>query len=123
MKRLYAAVLALALSACAVTGSVLGPTPEAKIVNGNNVVNTGVTLTTVTLRRDAITVSQAESYRAILKTAAGHIVDADKRLTACRTKTGSTSKTSPDPCVASVGDDIELGIKIASDVKTVLDKK
>lgn len=123
MKPLIAVLTALVLSACAATGGTLGPTPEAQIVNGNNVVNTAVTLTTVTLRRDAITVKTAESYRAILKTAANHIADADVRLTACRKRTGSTPRTAPDPCVASIGDDIELGLKIAGDVKATLEKK
>lgn len=122
-KTIVAACAALLLAACAVTGSVLGPTPESQIVNGNNVVNTAVTLVTTTLRRDVISVAQAESYRDILKTAHAHMKDADSRLRTCRKKTLSNAQSNPDPCRATVGDDIELGLKIAKDVHATLERK
>lgn len=124
MKMLIASLFAaLTLSACAVTGTALGPTPESQIVNGANSITAAATLGTVLLRNDRITAAQAKSYRAILGTADAHLKDADKTLLACRAKTGSTAETVPDPCAAGIGADINLALSIAADVKKTLDSK
>ena len=123
MRKLLIAAALLALTACAVTGELLGPSPESQIVNGANAITAGATLGTVLLRNDKITVAQAKSYRAILGTADGHLKDADRALLACRTRTGSTSKASPDPCAAGVAADIRLAVSIAEGVQKTLREK
>jgi hypothetical protein len=116
-------VLAVALSACAVTGSTLGQTPEAQIVNGANSVTAATTLATTLLKNDRINVTQAKGYRAILGTASGHLDSANAALVACRKKTGSTSATNPDPCAPTVTDDIALALAVVGEVKKTLDAK
>jgi hypothetical protein len=123
MKELFAALALVALTACATTGSVFGPTPEAQIVTGANSVNAVATLGTVALKNNKITVAQAKSYSAILHTASAHLDTTNGTLVACRTKTGSTSKSSPDPCAATVADDIALALTMVADVKKILDAK
>ena len=46
MRKIIAALAFAALAACATTGSVFGPTPEAQIVTGANSVNAVATLGT-----------------------------------------------------------------------------
>lgn len=116
-------VLAVALSACSVTGGTLGQTPESQIVNGANSVTAATTLATALLKNDRINVTQAKGYRAILGTASGHLDTANAALVACRSKTGSTAKTSPDPCAPTVADDIALALSVVGDVQKVLDAK
>jgi low affinity Fe/Cu permease len=124
MKRIFAvAILALAMAGCATTGSLFGPTPEAQIVTGANAVTAASTLGTVLLKNDKISVTQAKSYSAILHTAGGHLESANATLVACRLKTGSTQKTSPDPCAATVSDDIALAIQVVGDVQKTLKAK
>lgn len=123
MKTAIALILAAALTGCAITGAVLGPTPEAQIVNGANTIAAGATLGTVLLRNDRITVVQAKSYRAILGTADSHLKAADTALLACRKSTGSSSKSNPDPCKASVEADIRLAVSIAEGVQNTLKAK
>ncbi len=114
----------LALAGCAGNlGTVFGTSPEAQIVNGANAVTTATTLATVLLKNNKITVVQAKSYSAILHAGRDHLGDADKRLTDCRAKTASTSKTNPDPCAATVADDIALGISVVADVQKLLKAK
>ncbi len=119
----YMLIALLFLAGCAVTGSTLGPTPEAQIFNGANGIAAVATLATALLKNDRINITQAKSYRAILGTADSHLRDADKALLACRAKTGSTSKSDPDPCRATIADDIALAISIAGDVDKTLKAK
>lgn len=124
MRKLLAAIALVALTACATTGSVFGPTPEAQIVTGANSVNAVATLGTVALKNNKISVAQAKSYSAILHTAGGHLDTTNAVLVACRARTGSTSRmSSPDPCAATVADDIALALQMVADVKKILDAK
>lgn len=123
MRKLLAAIALVALTACATTGSIFGPTPEAQIVTGANSVNAVATLGTVALKNNKISVAQAKSYSAILHTASNHLDTTNAALVSCRTKTGSTSKSSPDPCTATVADDIALALTMVADVKKILDAK
>lgn len=113
------AVLMLALTAC----GLLQISPEQQIRDGANSVNIGATVTGSLLTVDKITKAQAGSYRDILNTAGKHLNVAFKDLEACRSKTGSTPKTAPDPCKPAVQSDINLGVSIAADVKKTLDAK
>ena len=123
MKKLLAAIALVALTACATTGTLFGPSPEAQIVNGANTVAASATLGTVLLKNKKISVAQAKSYSAILHTAGGHLDVAGARLVDCRKTTGSNEKTRPDPCAATVADDITLAITIAADVQKTLKAK
>lgn len=123
MRKLIAICALSILAACATTGSIFGPTPEAQIVTGANSVNAVATLGTVALKNNKISVAQAKSYSAILHTAGGHLDATNTVLVACRTRTGSTSKSSPDPCAATVNDDIALALTMVADVKKILDAK
>lgn len=120
MTLVIVALLALALCGCAVTGSAFGPTPEAQIVTGANAVTAATTLAIVLLKNDKITVAQAKSYRAILGTGSGHLDVANAALVDCRKKTGSTSASSPDPCVPTVAGDIALAISVTGEVQKTL---
>lgn len=124
MRKIITAVfLAVALTACAVTGTALGPSPEAQIVNGANAVKAVTTLATDLLKRDRITVTQAKGYRSILGTASGHLDTTNATLLACRKGTGSTSATKPDPCAGSVLADIQLALSLTEEVQRTLKAK
>ena len=123
MKRILLVATIFLMQACATTGTLFGPTPEAQIVNGANVIAAAATLGTVLLKNDKITVAQARSYRAILGTADSHLKDADRTLLACRAKTGSTAKSAPDPCAAGIETDIRLAVAVAGEVKAALDAR
>lgn len=124
MKKLFAvAVLALVMSACAITGTVFGPTPEAQIVTGANAVTAAATVATTLLKNDRITVTQAKSYRAILGTASSHLDAAQATLLECRKATASTSVAKPDPCAPGIAADISLAISVVAEVQKTLNAK
>ena len=122
MKKFYTAVVLLAALVIGACG-FLPVSPEQQIRDGANSITVGATVTGSLLSVDKITKTQAVSYRAILGTASKHLDDAFSILVECRAKTGSTPKTTPDPCKPSVQADIDLGVAIAADVKKVLDAK
>lgn len=122
-KIVTALLLAVALLGCAVTGTALGPSPEAQIVNGANAVTAATTLATVLLKRDRITVTQAKGYRSILGTASNHLDTANTMLLQCRKGTQSTSAAKPDPCAPSVLSDIQLAVSIVGEVQSTLKAK
>lgn len=113
----YAAFL---LVGCAVTGGLLGSSPEAQIFNGANGVTAAATLATTALKNNAITVAQAKGYQGFLTTASGHLDSANVALLACRKKTSSTSKSNPDPCAAGIEADIRLAVDIAAQVSNTI---
>ncbi len=119
----YMLIALLLLAGCAVTGSLLGSSPESQIVNGANSVTAAATLASTLLRNDKINVAQAKSYSGILHTVSGHLDVANGSLLKCRASTGSTSKTSPDPCAASVADDISLALSLTADIQKTLKAK
>jgi hypothetical protein len=119
MKRFIAVVVLALVAAC----GMLPMSPEQQIRDGSNAVTVGATVTGSLLTVDKITKPQAVSYRDILNAAGRHFNVAFKDLEACRIKTGSTPKTTPDPCKPAVQADINLGVSIAADVKKVLDAK
>lgn len=124
MRNIITALLvSVALVACAVTGTALGPSPEAQIVNGANAVTAATTLATVLLKNDRITVTQAKGYRSMLGTASGHLDTVNAALLTCRKNTGSTSATKPDPCAPGIAADIQLALSIVGEVKKTLDAK
>lgn len=122
-KMLLGAVLALALSACAITGSVFGPTPEAQIATGANSVTAATGVATALLKNNRISAAQAKGYSAILHTARDHLHAANAALVACRTKTASTSASRPDPCAPTVAADIGLAVSVVGEVQKVLSSK
>lgn len=125
MKRIIiaTALAVAALAGCATVGPALGPSPEAQIVNGANLVAVGATIGGTLLKNNKITVTQAKSYRAILGTASEHLDIAALTLLECRKKTRSTSQSSPDPCAPTVADDIALALQIATEVHRTLRAK
>lgn len=123
LKSIIATIALLVLSACAVTGNVFGPTPEAQIVTGASAVTAAAKIANDLLLKDRITVAQAKSYSAILHTAGGHLDAAHATLIACRSKTGSTSAAKPDPCAPGIMSDIQLAVQVVGEVKKTLDAK
>lgn len=124
MRKMIAAVfLSVAMTACSVTGTALGPSPEAQIVNGANAVTAATTLATVLLKNDRITVTQAKGYRSMLGTASSHLDAVNAALLTCRKNTGSTSATKPDPCAPGIAADITLALTVAGEVQKTLDAK
>ena len=127
MKKLFATALiaiAIAITAgCAVTGGIFGPTPEAQIATGANLVTAQAGVATVLLKNKQISVTQAKGYSGLLHAAGGHLEEANKALLSCRARTGSTAQTNPDPCKATVADDIALGLSVAGEVKRTLDAR
>jgi len=122
--RLFVTIALLTFAtACATTGTLLGPSPEAQIKTVSNSVTVVATLATTLLKIDKITVTQAKSYSAVLHAASNHLNDANKTLVACRTKTNSKAGMNPDPCAATVASDIDLAGKVIGDVQAVLDAK
>lgn len=120
MKRYFAAaLLAVTLAAC----GLLPISPEQQIRDGGNAITVSATLTSSLLRVDKINKAQAQSYVAVMKTTKEHFDVAFKTLEDCRKKTGSTEKTTPDPCKASVESDIALGVSIAGQLKVILEAK
>lgn len=125
--KLYVAALLLASCAqlqsagTAVGNAVFPQTPEAQIAAGANSLTAATTLATVALRNDKITVVQAKSYRTLLGAASSALDDANGALEKCRTATGSTSATSPDPCKPSVVSVIALALDSIANVKRTLD--
>lgn len=119
MKIIAALFLAALLAAC----GVLPVSPERQIRDGANTVNVTATVAGSLLQVDKITKAQAVNYRSMLDTVSRHLDTAFAVLAACRAKTGSTQATAPDPCKASVQQDIDLAVTVAAEVKKVLDAK
>ncbi len=118
----YSALFVLALVVgCA--GNLMPLTPEGKIQLGANSVAASATLGGVLLKNGKITKPQAQSYSAILHTISGHLDTSGVALFACRKSTGSTSKSVPDPCVATAADDIALALSLADDISKTLKAK
>jgi hypothetical protein len=123
MKKYLTILLFTFVAACATSGNLLGPTPEAQIKLGSDTASAAATINTVALKNRKISTATAKSYNDLLHAASGHLHDANTRLEACRKSTGSVAGTRPDPCKATVADDIDLGISIANSVKKTLDAK
>lgn len=112
-------LLVIALAGCA----VIPASPESQILTGANGITAAATLGGVLLKREQITKAQASGYLGLLKTASGHLDTANATLIDCRSKTGSTAVSKPDPCAPSVMDDITLALTVADEVKRTLDAK
>lgn len=124
MKKLLVGVaLAFAVSACAITGSTLGSSPEGQIINGANAVTAAAGVATVLLKNNKITVVQAKSYSAILHSASGHLDTAAATLKTCRAATASMAATSPDPCAPGIAADIGLAVSVVGEVQKALKSK
>lgn len=124
MKKLVLAlVLAVGLSACALTEGMFGPTPEAQIITGVRSVTAATTLASALLKNNRITVAQAKGYSGLLHTAGDHLKTANATLEACRKSSRSTSATLPDPCAPTVASDIGLAVSVVSEVQKVLGGK
>jgi uncharacterized lipoprotein YbaY len=124
MKRILASVaLCIGLAACAAIQQVGLPSPEAQITAGAHAATTATTTATVLLREQKITVPQAKSYRNMLVAAGESLKDANTDLLACRAQTGSTAKTTPDPCWAKVSDVVRIALENITSVKRTLDSK
>ena len=119
MKKLIGVVVLTLVSAC----STFSTSPEQQIRDGSNAVTASATVAATLLRVDKISKAQAQSYRDVLGTAGKHLDIAFAALVACRTKTGSTPATKPDPCAPSVMSDISLGLSIAAEVSKTLNSK
>lgn len=122
MKRfLIVAALAAALTGCASTGG--GQSPEAQIAAGANALTATATLATVLLRNEKISLDQAKSYRVLLGAASSALDTAQATLVQCRQITGSTPRTTEDPCRPQVADVIVLALNSIAGVKKTLDSK
>jgi uncharacterized cupredoxin-like copper-binding protein len=116
--------LAAALFAgCAAIQQVGLPSPEAQITAGAQA-GAAATVTANTLLRDhKITVPQAKTYRNVLAAGLEGLKDANTDLLACRTATGSTEKTTPDPCWGKVSDVVRIALESIASVKKTVDSK
>ncbi len=112
---------ALLLSACATVTDAIAPSPESQIAAGANSLTVATTAATVALRNNKITVVQAKNFRAVLGAASTALDDANGVLVKCRTATGSTSATSPDPCKPSVVSIIQLALDSVAAAKRGID--
>lgn len=123
MKRFFATLAFALIAGCAAITQVGLPSPEAQITAGAQAATAATTTATVLLREHKITVPQAKSYRNMLVAAGESLKDADTELVACRAKTGSTPKTSPDPCWAGIADLVRISLTNITDVKKALDAR
>lgn len=124
MKHLILAVALLAGCANMPGGTVqVGASPEAQIATGAQTVTATATLATVLLRNRKITVPQAKSFHTMLSAAGESLTDANGELLQCRSATGSTDKTSPDPCWPKVADVVKLALDNIAGVKKALEAK
>lgn len=123
MKKLFAVAVLAFLTACATSGGLFGPTPEAQVVTGANAITATVGVATVLLKNDKITVSQAKGYRALIGAVDDHLKATNAKLVDCRRLTGTTSKANPDPCKATVADDIALVLTTIGEVQKTLDAR
>lgn len=115
---------AFALSGCAnFTGTVLGDSPEAQIKTGADAGTAATVTMTTLLRNQKISVVQGKSYRNMLAASNEALTDANTDLLACRVRTGSTSKTTPDPCWLTIADVVRLALDNISGVKKTLESK
>lgn len=120
LRSLSAFILAAVLFGCAAIQQAGLPSPEAQIAAGAQAATAATATATVLLREQKITVPQAKSYRAMLGAAAESLNDANADLVACRAATGSTERTSPDPCWPKVADVLTIALEnIGSIRKTV----
>lgn len=111
------------LAGCAAVQQAGLPSPEAQIAAGAQAATAATTTATVLLREQKITVASAKSYRSMLGAANEGLKDANVDLVACRAATGSTEKTSPDPCWPKVADVIRIALENITSVKRTLDRK
>lgn len=124
MKRFFASLfLAASLIGCAAIQQIGLPSPEAQITAGAQAATAATTTATVLLREHKISIPEAKSYRNMLVAAGESLKDADTELVACRAKTGSTPKTSPDPCWAGIADVVRISLTNITDVKKALDAR
>jgi hypothetical protein len=111
MKRIFASLaLCIGLAACAAIQQAGLPSPEAQITAGAQAAAAATTTATTLLRDHKITVAQAKGYRNMLAAAGDSLKDADTDLLACRAQTGSTAKTTPDPCWAKISDVVRIAL-------------
>jgi len=101
----------------------LPQTPEAQIKAAADTHAAASTLGTVLLKNGKITVAQAKGFSALLHSSSAVLDDAGKTLFACRASTGSTDKTSPDPCAIGVADLIRLAADSIASVHSTLAAK
>ena len=80
MKKLLAISALAILAACATTGALFGPTPEAQIKTGGDTVTAAVTVNTVLLKNRKVSTVTAKSYNDLLHAAGAHLKDANTRL-------------------------------------------
>lgn len=138
MKRIFtAAFLTITLamlagfSGCSINPATGNPqlagmsssTPEAQIAAGANAETAAAGLASALLKNGKLTVSQAKSMSTMLHAASSALDDANKTLLACRASTGSTAKTSPDPCALGIVDVIKIATTTISGVQSALATK
>ena len=118
--RKYAALFLLYfVAACA----LMGTTPESQLQNGARTFTSGVNLLSSSFERGKITKEQAQNYRAMLSSTNATLDTSLKALKECRAKTGSTQKTSPDPCAQTVAADVNLSLGILTQIESTLKEK
>jgi uncharacterized lipoprotein YbaY len=123
-KRILASIaLCVGLAACAAIQQVGLPSPEAQITAGAQAATAATTTATTLLREQKITVPQAKSYRNMLAAAGESLKDANTELLACRAQTGSTAKTTPDPCWAKISEVVRIALENIGSVKKTLSTK
>lgn len=125
MKRVIAilAFAAAMIGGCAAIQQIGLPTPEAQVTAGAQACKVATVTTTTLLRDHKITVTAAKSYQNMLVAACESMRDADNDLVACRKRTGSDTKTTPDPCWADIADVVRIASTNIVDIKKSLDSK
>lgn len=123
MKRFLATLAFALIAGCAAITQVGLPSPEAQITAGAQACKVATVTTTTLLRDHKITVTAAKSYQNMLVAACESMRDADTDLVACRKRTGSDTKTTPDPCWAGIADVVRIASTNIVDIKKSLDSK
>jgi hypothetical protein len=120
----YIVMCAAALMvACSAITQIGLPSPEAQIKAGADTISATTQTATRLLQTQSITVAQAQSYRAMLGSAAEALKDVNTDLVACRAATNSNEKTSPDPCYAKVKDVLVIALDNIAAMKRTLSAK
>lgn len=106
----FAAVMwTLVLNGCATTLSV-GPSPEAQIKTGADVVRAAADTTTALLQARKITPAQAKGYSTMLRAAGDALDDANADLVQCRATTGPAPAGAADQCWPKVSELVTLAL-------------
>ena len=97
--------------------------PEAQIAAGARAETAASILGATLLKNKKISVPQAKGFNTILHASHTALADMNAVLLKCRADTGSTQKTTPDPCLFSVADVIGISTEAIAGVQRALSAK